>query len=418
MYICLGLIEQITEDGLLRSCRIAPSDSDGSVVIDWLKEIDPSHVVHGAEDVGPFRFYDFSACVVQSVECRPRNLRFDGDSIDFRFGHHSVPIPNGPAFYSLSPPPGFIFTHLDIDTHGAETQNRAAILDREKNLMTIAFEFWHRDRRGTIDVRGHARRHGTLLPSDVSHLPDFTYYDFNKDSLAFVNAMYRQKAKRIRSTVNKMAYGIPAPPDVRILFLAANPMQTTRLDLEEEIRAIEIELQAVKFRDQIVMTPCHAVRPDDLVRYVREYSPNVIHFSGHGSEPGIVLRSDEGGFQLVDGSALRRFFNDRGIELVVLNACLSGDQANEISSVVPAVIGTSEVVGDEAARRFSVAFYRGIGNGLKISEAFRDGGDSVALHGLGDVFVNFGELETVMTGFECEDLANKAVNWSRRSRGF
>jgi hypothetical protein len=68
---------------------------------------------------------------------------------------------------------------------------------------------------------------------------------------------------------------------------------------------------------------------------------------------------------------------------------------------VPAVVGTSENVGDEAARRFSVAFYRGLGNGLKISEAFRDGGDSVALHGLDDVFVNFGDLETMMTGFEC-----------------
>jgi CHAT domain-containing protein len=178
-------------------------------------------------------------------------------------------------------------------------------------------------------------------------------------------------------------------------------MQTTALDLEDEIRAIELELQAVKYRDQVVMKPCHAVRPDDLVRYVREYSPNVIHFSGHGSGAGIVLRSDDGGFQSVDGAALRRFFNDRGVELVVLNACASGDQAKDISSVVPAVVGTSENVGDEAARRFSVAFYRGLGNGLKISEAFRDGGDSVALHGLDDVFVNFGDLETMMTGFEC-----------------
>lgn len=400
MYICLGLIEQITADGLLRSCRIAPADNQGAVVIDWLKEIHPDHVVSGAQDIGPFRFYDFDSCVVQSVECRPRGLHSNGDTIEFSFGHHSVPIPNGPAFYSLSPPPGYVFTDLDVDTFGAETQNRAAILDREKNLMTIAFEFWHPERRGSIEVRGRARRHGDLMPSDVSHLPDFTYYDFNEDALAFVNAMYWKKAKRIKTTVNEQAYGVPAPPDVRILFLAANPNQTSRLDLEEEIRAIEMELQAVKHRDQIMMTPCHAVRPDDLVRYVREHSPNVIHFSGHGSADGIILRNDTGGFQPVEGSALRRFFDDRGIDLVVLNACVSGGQAEEISSVVPVVVGTSGVVGDEAARRFSVAFYRGLGNGLKIADAFRDGGDSVALHGLGDVFVNHGELDTALTGFE------------------
>ena len=41
---------------------------------------------------------------------------------------------------------------------------------------------------------------------------------------------------------------------------------------------------------------------------------------------------------------------------------------------------------DEAARRFTVAFYRALGDGLSIKEAFRDGGDAVELHGLVDVF--------------------------------
>jgi CHAT domain-containing protein len=189
-----------------------------------------------------------------------------------------------------------------------------------------------------------------------------------------------------------------APSMLRILFLAANPNQTSRLDLEEEIRSIEMELQAVKHREAISMIPCHAVRPDDLVRYVRNVAPNVIHFSGHGSPDGIVLRNDVGGYQTVSGDALRRFFANRGIDLVILNSCVSGDQAKQISTVVPAVVGTSDLVGDEAARRFSISFYRGLGNGLKISEAFRDGGDSVTLHGLSDVFVDYGNLEIALVG--------------------
>jgi len=70
---------------------------------------------------------------------------------------------------------------------------------------------------------------------------------------------------------------------MRILFLAANPTTTDAIDLEEELRSLETELRGVSHRDKITFTPRHAVRPDDLIRYVRQDKPNVIHFSGHGS---------------------------------------------------------------------------------------------------------------------------------------
>ena len=60
------------------------------------------------------------------------------------------------------------------------------------------------------------------------------------------------------------------------------------------------------------------------------------------------------------------------------------------------VVGTTDAVGDEAARRFTVAFYRSLGNGLSVREAFRDGSDAVALHGLVDVFNSGGNLELVL----------------------
>src|SRR5260370_15437847 len=40
---------------------------------------------------------------------------------------------------------------------------------------------------------------------------------------------------------------------MRILFLAANPSQTSRLDLEDELRNLEQELRGVKFRDSITL---------------------------------------------------------------------------------------------------------------------------------------------------------------------
>jgi CHAT domain len=185
---------------------------------------------------------------------------------------------------------------------------------------------------------------------------------------------------------------------MRILFLAANPSQTSPLDLEEEQRSLEQELRSVEFRDSITLFARHAVRPDDLLRYVRADKPNVIHFSGHGSKAGIILRADNGTFQTVEGASLRRFLNGRGIDLVVLNACYSKGQAEDIKDAVKSIVGTTDAVGDEAARRFTVAFYRSLGNGLSVAEAFRDGGDAVELHGLSDVFHSGGETALKLVG--------------------
>ncbi len=186
------------------------------------------------------------------------------------------------------------------------------------------------------------------------------------------------------------------PCMMRILFLAANPGTTSRLDLEEELRSLETELRGVKHRDKIVCIARHAVRPDDLIRYVREVKPNVLHFSGHGAPEGIILRSDTGGDTPVAGKALERFLKDRGVELVVLNSCFSEHQAHAIQGAVKTVVGTTDSVDDEAARRFTVAFYRALGDGLSVKEAFRDGGDAVELHGLTDVFHSDGDMHLKM----------------------
>ena len=184
---------------------------------------------------------------------------------------------------------------------------------------------------------------------------------------------------------------------MRILFLAANPIKASPLDLEEELRSLERELQSVKYRDQVALTARHAARPDDLVRYVRADRPTVVHFSGHGSGDGIVFRTDEGSTE-VTGENLRRFFMDRGVQLVVLNACFSRQQAKLLPGAVRSVVGTTAAVGDVAARRFTVAFYRSLGDGHSVRQAFRDGTDAVALDNRKDVFWSDGLLDDVMVG--------------------
>ena len=211
-------------------------------------------------------------------------------------------------------------------------------------------------------------------------------------AFAAIEVMFRSKLLGIRGPSTPTLEAKP----MRILFLAANPVATAHLDLEEELRSLEAELRGVRFRDQIVLTARHAVRPDDLVRYVRSDRPTIVHFSGHGSERGIILRNDEGGYTEVTGTSLRRFFRDRGVRLVVLNACYTKEQARLLPGAVPAVVGTTNSVGDVAARRFTVAFYRALGDGYSVREAFRDGGDAVVLDNREDVFWSDGELDQLL----------------------
>jgi hypothetical protein len=174
--------------------------------------------------------------------------------------------------------------------------------------------------------------------------------------------------------------------ELRILFLAANPVNTSHLDLEEELRSIEREVKGTELRARIKFLAKHAVRPDDLIDCVRTFRPSIIHFSGHGKTAGIALRDDAGGYHVVSGDSLRNFLMNRGVDVVVLNSCFSKNQADSIATAVRVVVGTEQELDDEAARRFSVAFYRSIGNGETVKDAFRDGVDAVGLYDLPNVY--------------------------------
>src|SRR5689334_5624535 len=67
-----------------------------------------------------------------------------------------------------------------------------------------------------------------------------------------------------------------------ILFLAANPAGTDRLALDQEARAIQVELERSGYRDCFRFETRWAVEPLDLLRELRRLKPTVVQFSGHG----------------------------------------------------------------------------------------------------------------------------------------
>ena len=173
-------------------------------------------------------------------------------------------------------------------------------------------------------------------------------------------------------------------PKIKALFLAANPRSTSQLAIDEEMHAIEQKLRAAEHRDVLVFQSAWAVRPDDLLQLLNQHQPHIVHFSGHGSGAGLSLAGDDGRDRLVTTRALKMLFTTLkgNIRLVVLNACYSREQAQALVEIIDCVIGMKESIGDDAATAFASSFYRAMGFGRSIQEAFEQGITSLLLEGI------------------------------------
>jgi hypothetical protein len=159
-----------------------------------------------------------------------------------------------------------------------------------------------------------------------------------------------------------------------ILILTANPKDTSRLRLDQEVRDIEEGLQRAKKRDQFVLESRLAVRPRDIQRAMLDINPSIVHFSGHGAgDEGLIFENETGSVKLVDGEALAGLFEvfaDQ-VECVVLNGCYSQVQASAISRQINYVIGMNKAIGDKAAIEFAVGFYDALGAGKPVEFAHK-----------------------------------------------
>ncbi|HNT24965.1 MAG TPA: CHAT domain-containing protein, partial [Anaerolineales bacterium] len=174
---------------------------------------------------------------------------------------------------------------------------------------------------------------------------------------------------------------------VTILLLAANPKDTSQLRLDEEIREIDLALRRTEFRDRFVFKQHLAVRVSDLQEYFLRYRPDIVHFSGHGSESGeIMLENTTGQSQPVSSRSLGQIFSvlKDNIRCVVLNACYSDKQAEAIAQHIDQVIGMSSAISDQASIKFAAAFYQAVGFGRDLQTAFELGCLQIDLENLNE----------------------------------
>src|SRR5262245_23138415 len=155
---------------------------------------------------------------------------------------------------------------------------------------------------------------------------------------------------------------------VKILFLGANARNTTRVQVGLEASDVKEEIAKAGASDVFQVETEFAVRPEQLQSHLQLYAPDVLHFSGHGSEQsasdathrrgaardltndtaeqdagGILLEDRNGAAVAVRPEALTTLIEivQRGTPLrcVVLNACFTKKQAEDIAQHVDCVIG-------------------------------------------------------------------------------
>lgn len=159
----------------------------------------------------------------------------------------------------------------------------------------------------------------------------------------------------------------------RILFLSANPWTTSRILVDEEAREIFERIQEGPYRTCFELYNHAAIRPIDLQKLLLFYRPNIVHFSGHGNrKQKLILGGTPGRGKTVDREGLVELLAlyKAHLRLVLLNACFTKIQARLISEEIDFAIGAGKGIGDRAGVAFAGAFYRALGFGNSVQNAF------------------------------------------------
>ncbi|MEM7590192.1 MAG: NACHT domain-containing protein [Cyanobacteria bacterium P01_A01_bin.83] len=166
----------------------------------------------------------------------------------------------------------------------------------------------------------------------------------------------------------------------KILILASNPRAD--LDLGYEIHALKKIIEERKNLQEFDVIIDDAISPSKIQKLFLEHEPRIVHFCGHGSGTnGLVFVDSAGKEQLVSTQALSNLFQEFNdtIECVLLNACYSEIQANEIAKHINYAIGMNQAIADDAAIFFAKGFYQALGKGKQIKQCFRLGKNAIEL---------------------------------------
>jgi hypothetical protein len=195
---------------------------------------------------------------------------------------------------------------------------------------------------------------------------------YDDTSWSALQMLYRTHTFRLVDKSWNRPISLPSGEIPRMLFLRANPVnaQQGMLPIDSEIKGIKRSLERrtgeFEWRDE------GALEADELLDYLLQHRPHLLHFSGHGSNFGALLleTADSAKVYVRPGqiAPMIAFFDS--VRCVVLNACYSAVLADLLADHGIVVIGMSDAVSDKAARSFARGFYTVLASGESVSHAY------------------------------------------------
>ena len=176
----------------------------------------------------------------------------------------------------------------------------------------------------------------------------------------------------------------------KILFIKANPIDTSDLRLENEENSIRDALERCSKRSDFAFETRGAVTTEALLNYLLSLKPNILHISGHGSsDEKLFIETSDGYTEEISIAKLSNFlinFLDH-IECLFLNACHSLSNIENISDKIPYVIGMREEIPNDTAIMFSTSFYNSYFNGKSVKDSFKVALDLISLRDFSDELI-------------------------------
>jgi len=168
----------------------------------------------------------------------------------------------------------------------------------------------------------------------------------------------------------------------RVLLVCANPRGTDPLRTAEEDRTLRESIQLSPNRGKIQVDTLNAATIDDLRRALLKNKYDVVHFSGHGTNTGLVFEDVNGKLMVPSSSALSELLARRDVKTAVLNACYSLSVGKIASIGLDYTVASTGPISDPAAIEFTRGFYDALGAGLSVPDSFDEGLSSAKLKNL------------------------------------
>lgn len=160
----------------------------------------------------------------------------------------------------------------------------------------------------------------------------------------------------------------------RFLITIANPPSSKQppLEVNKSMQTIVKRIEENTSEDGYDIKQLTAVDVESLMDKLDSFRPHVFHFGGHGTVQGPVLVGRDGREHFVPDGALHDLIATTcgELNLIVLNACDAGTQAESLKQLADCVICMSSEIHDDAACLFADRFYRALACCRSVQDAY------------------------------------------------